>query len=149
MARHARMISFLRFLIPKEVLGFLLCTALSVAAPGAVMSQEQIMIGYDGHAGFQGPIWAAKDLGLFEKYGLSGELILIPGSARGVAALLSGSVPFVQGSATAPLSAYLRNGDVVVVAAVLNKFPFSVVTRRELRSPADLVGKKLGILNFG
>ena len=127
----------------------LICAALILAAPGAIMSQEAILVGYDGHAGFQGAIWATKDLGLFEKHGLSGELILIPGSARGMAALLSGSVPFVQGSATAPLAAYLRGGDVVVIAAALNKFPFSVVTRKELRAPADLVGKKLGILNFG
>ena len=127
----------------------LICAALILAAPGAIMSQEPILVGYDGHAGFQGAIWATKDLGLFEKHGLSGELILIPGSARGMAALLSGSVPFVQGSATAPLAAFLRGGDVVVIAAALNKFPFSVVTRKELRAPADLVGKKLGILNFG
>ena len=127
----------------------LICAALILAAPSRIMSQEPILVGYDGHAGFQGPIWAAKDLGLFEKHGLSGELILIPGSARGMAALLSGSVPFIQGSATAPLAAYLRGGDVVVIAAALNKFPFSVVTRKELRSPADLIGKKLGILNFG
>lgn len=127
----------------------LLCALATLATPGNLIAQEQILVGYDGHAGFQGPIWAAKDFGLFEKHGLSGELILIPGSARGMAALLSGSVPFVQGSATAPLSAYLRGGDVVVIAAALNKFPFSVVTRKELRTPADLVGKKLGILNFG
>src|SRR5439155_26887549 len=92
-------------------------------SPG-IRAQEQIVVGYDGHAGFQGPIWATKDLGLFDKYGLSGELVLISGSARGMAAWISGSAPFVQGSATAPLSAYLRGGDVAVVAAALNKFSF-------------------------
>ena len=78
-----------------------------------VRAQEQIIVGYDGYAGFQGPIWATKDLGLFEKYGLAGELVLIPGSARGMAALISGSAPFVQGSATAPLSAYLPDDTAV------------------------------------
>jgi len=117
--------------------------------PVGVRAQEQIIVGYDGYAGFQGPIWATKDLGLFEKYGLPAQLVLIPGSARGMAALISGSVPFSQGSATAPLSAYLRGGDVVVVAAALNKFPFSVVARKDMRNPSDLIGKKIGILNFG
>ncbi|HEY2986221.1 MAG TPA: ABC transporter substrate-binding protein [Candidatus Binatia bacterium] len=114
-----------------------------------VHAQEQIVVGYDGHAGFQGPVWGAKDLGLLDKNGLSAELVLIPGSARGMAALLSGSTAFMQGSATAPLSAYLRGGDVVVVAAALNKFPFSVVAKKEIRKPADLIGKKIGIVNFG
>jgi NitT/TauT family transport system substrate-binding protein len=116
---------------------------------GPNFAQEQILVGYDGYAGFQGAIWATKDLGLFEKHGLNGELILIPGSARGMAALLSGSVPFIQGSATAPLTTFLRGGDVVIVAAPYNKLPLSVVARKELRTPADLIGKKLGILNFG
>ena len=120
-----------------------------IATPTSSSAQEQILVGYDGHAGFQGAIWATKDLGLFEKHGLNGELILIPGSARGMAALLSGNVPFIQGSATAPLSAFLRGGDVAIIAAAYNKLPLSVVARKELRVPADLIGKKLGILNFG
>src|SRR5205807_9928196 len=66
-----------------------------------------------------------------------------------MAALISGSAPFVQCCATGPLSAYLRGGDVAVVAAALNKFPFSVVGRKEMRNPSDLIGKKIGILNFG
>ena len=143
------MLRFLRLLILQKSFWLLLCAALSAVTPRAVMSQEQIMIGYDGHAGFQGPIWATKDLGRLEKNGLIGDLILIPGSARGMAALISGSVPFIQGSATAPLAAFLRGGDVAVIAAALNKFPFSVVVRKELKSPADLIGKKFGILNFG
>lgn len=117
--------------------------------PFDVRAQEKIVAGYDGHAGFQGPVWGAKDLGLFEKYGLSAELVLIPGSARGMAALLSGSTQFSQGSATGPLTVYLRGGDVVVVASALNKFPFSVVAKKEIRKPADLIGKKVGIVNFG
>jgi NitT/TauT family transport system substrate-binding protein len=127
----------------------LILFVIALMIPPGVGAQESIVVGYDGHAGFQGPVWGAKDLGLFEKNGLSGELVLIPGSARGMAALLSGSTAFAQGSATGPLSAYLRGGDVVVVAAALNKFPFSVVARKELRKPADLVGKKIGIVNFG
>ena len=101
------------WLIAQAVL--LLCAVMTLAAPRDLNAQEQILVGYDGHAGFQGAIWATKDLGLFEKHGLAGELILIPGSARGMAALLSGSVPFIQGSATAPLAAFLRGGDVAVI----------------------------------
>jgi ABC-type nitrate/sulfonate/bicarbonate transport system substrate-binding protein len=141
------MIEYLRCLLRRFFV--LIVFAITLTIPHGVWAQEQIVVGYDGHAGFQGPIWATKDLGLFDKYGVPGELVLIPGSARGMAALISGSAPFVQGSATAPLAAYLRGGDVVVVAAALNKFPFSVVARKEMRNPSDLIGKKIGILNFG
>jgi ABC-type nitrate/sulfonate/bicarbonate transport system substrate-binding protein len=71
------------------------------------------------------------------------------GSPRGMAALVSGSSHFAQGSASAPIPIRLRGGDIVIVAAALNRFPFSVVTQKEIRKPADLVGKKIGILNLG
>jgi NitT/TauT family transport system substrate-binding protein len=141
------MIEHLRRILWRSLFSLLFVIALTI--PPSVRAQESIVVGYDGHAGFQGPVWGAKDLGLFDKNGLSGELVLIPGSARGMAALLSGSTAFMQGSATAPLSAYLRGGDVVVVAAALNKFPFSVVAKKDIRRPSDLVGRKIGIVNFG
>lgn len=43
---------------------------------------EQYMIGYAGFAGFQVSMWAAKDLGLLKKYGLDGEVVLVPGTTR-------------------------------------------------------------------
>jgi NitT/TauT family transport system substrate-binding protein len=122
---------------------------LSLMISLAARAQESVVVNYDGYAGFQGPIWATKDLGLFDKYGLKTELVLIAGSPRGMAALMSGSSHFAQGSASAPIPIRLRGGDIVIVAAALNRFPFSVVTQREIRKPADLVGKKIGILNFG
>ena len=117
------------------------------AAP--VQTQEKIVVGYHGYAGFQGPIWAAKDLGLFEKQGLNAELVLIPGSTRAMAALISDSTQFAQGSATAPIPVRLRGGDIVMVAAALNKFAVSFIAQKEIQKPADLIGKKIGILNFG
>src|SRR4029077_4209390 len=109
------MVEYLRCL--RRRFSALILSLITLAIPFGVQAQDQIVVGYDGHAGFQGPIWATKDLGLLDNYGVPGALVLIPGSAaRGMAALISGSVPFSQGSGTAPLAAYLRGGDVVVVA---------------------------------
>ena len=104
---------------------------------------------YDGTAGFNGPIWAAQDLKLFEAHGLRTELILVSGSARAMAALISDSIQFAQGSATAAIPVQLRGGDVVIIGAALNKFPFTLVAQKEIRKPADLTGKRIGVLNFG
>lgn len=117
--------------------------------PLTLRAQEKIIVGYDGTAGFQGPIWAAKDSGLLDKYDLNAELVMIPGGARGMQALLSGSTQFAQGSATAPISVMAKGGELIIIAAALNKFPFSLVAQKEIRKPADLIGKKIGIVNFG
>ncbi|HEY7557417.1 MAG TPA: ABC transporter substrate-binding protein [Candidatus Binatia bacterium] len=122
---------------------------LALAMPFAVYAQEGVVVSYDGYAGFQGPLWAAKDLDLFRKHGLKAEMVLITGSTRGMAALISGSSDFAQGSASASIPIRLRGGDIAIIAAALNKFPFSVVAQKEIRKPSDLIGKKIGILNFG
>ena len=57
---------------------------LALAIPFGVCAQEGAVVSYDGHAGFQGPLWAARDLELFRKHGLKAELVLIAGSARGM-----------------------------------------------------------------
>jgi len=42
---------------------------LSLTIPLVAHAQESLVVSYDGYAGFQGPIWATKDLGLFDKHG--------------------------------------------------------------------------------
>jgi len=127
----------------------ILAGAFLLLLPLGARAQESVIVSYDGNSGFQGPIWATKDLGLFEKYGLKAELVLVPGGSRGMQALVSGSTHFAQGSATSPISLRLQGGDVVIVAAALNKFPFSLVAQKQIRRPEDLIGKKIGIVNFG
>ena len=104
---------------------------------------------FGGLSGFQSASWVAKDLRLFEKYGLDADLVMITGGARSVAALLGGSTQFATGSGTAPVLAYARGSDVVILAASYNKFPYAFVVKPDIRSPKDLRGKKIGILNFG
>jgi ABC-type nitrate/sulfonate/bicarbonate transport system substrate-binding protein len=124
------------------------CAAL-LCRTNVLEAQERVSVSYDGTAGFNGPIWAAQDLQLFESHGLKTELILVSGSARAMAALISDSIQFAQGSATAAIPVQLRGGDAVIIAASLNKFPFTLVAQKDIRRPADLKGKKIGVLNFG
>ena len=117
--------------------------------PGTVVAQERYMIGYAGFAGFQVSMWAVKDLGLLKKYGLEGETVLVPGTSRQIQALLGDSIQFAHVDAAGHIRAVMRGADIVMVTASLNKFPFSFVTQKAIRKPADLVGKKIGIVGFG
>ena len=110
---------------------------------------EKLVADYGGHAGFQSATWVAKDLKIFDKYGLDVEVIMITGAARSVAALLGNSTHFSTGSATGPLAAAVRGSDVKVIAASYNKFPYAFVVRPDIRSPNDLRGKRVNILNYG
>jgi NitT/TauT family transport system substrate-binding protein len=113
------------------------------------LASDTYGISYGGISGYQAPVWAAKDLGLFDKYGLNTDLVLVLGAARGMQALISGSTHFHQGDATAAMNARLQGADLVIIAGFLNKFPFSMIAQKNIRQPADLAGKKIGIVNFG
>jgi NitT/TauT family transport system substrate-binding protein len=126
------------------LIAILLCFTASLA-DGA----EKLVADYGGHAGFQSATWVAKDLKIFDKHGLDIEVIMITGAARSVAALLGNSTHFSTGSATGPLAAAVRGSDVKIIAASYNKFPYAFVVRPDIRSPNDLRGKRVNILNYG
>jgi NitT/TauT family transport system substrate-binding protein len=112
-------------------------------------AQERYMIGYAGFAGFQVSMWAVQDLGLLKKYGIAGEVVLVPGSTRQIQALVGESIHFAHVDAAGYIRAVMRGADMVLVGGSLNKFPFSLVTQKEIRKPPDLIGKKIGIVGFG
>ncbi len=124
---------------------FVLC----LTFPRHAGAADKIVADFGGVSGFQSASWVAKDLKLFDKYGLNVDLVMITGGARSVAALLGGSTQFATGSGTAPLQAFARGSDVTILAASYNKFPYAFVVKPDIRSPKDLRGKKIGILNFG
>jgi ABC-type nitrate/sulfonate/bicarbonate transport system substrate-binding protein len=126
------------------IIGVLLLIILPLSA-GA----QQHMIGYAGFAGFQVSMWAVKDLGLLKKYGLEGETVLVPGTSRQIQALVGDSIQFAHVDAAGHVRAVMRGADITMVGGSLNKFPFSLVTQKEIRKPADLIGKKIGIVGFG
>ena len=112
-------------------------------------SAEKIIADYGGTSGFQAPIWAAKEGGFFAKYGLDADIVMIPGGTQSMQALISGGTQFSQSSAAAPIHSRLGGSDVVLIAASINKYPFSVVARPQIKTPADLVGKKVGVVRLG
>ncbi|HEY7219187.1 MAG TPA: ABC transporter substrate-binding protein [Candidatus Binatia bacterium] len=121
---------------------------LLLLAPLAAMGQQH-MIGYAGFAGFQASMWAVKDLGFLKKYGIDGEVVMVPGTTRQIQALVGNSIEFAHLDAAGTIRAINAGADIVLVGASLNKFPFSFVAQKEIRKPADLKGKKIGIVGFG
>lgn len=120
-----------------------------VATSGWSSAQDNYLTAYGGFAGFQAPVWAPKDLGLLAKYGLNGDVVMVPGSTRGLQALVAGSVHFAQVDAVTTINAIRQGADLVMISGSLNTFPFSFVAQKEIRKPEDLAGKKIGIVGFG
>jgi NitT/TauT family transport system substrate-binding protein len=90
-----------------------------------------------------------KDLGYLKKYNVDGEVVMVPGTTRQIQALLGNSIDFAHLDAAGTIRAIHSGADIVLVGSSLNKFPFSFVAQKEITKPADLKGKKIGIVGFG
>jgi ABC-type nitrate/sulfonate/bicarbonate transport system substrate-binding protein len=77
------------------------------------------------------------------------DLVVIGGGSRLMQALIGRSLDSANVAAMAPIRANLSGANVVITGAFLNKNLYKFITRKEIRKPSDLRGKKVGVVNFG
>jgi NitT/TauT family transport system substrate-binding protein len=121
----------------------------SASAGGTVApAPVHLEVSYSNIIGDELPLWATKEGGFFEKNGLDVNLTNIA-SAQGVPAVLAGQVTFAQVGGSETLSAVAGGADLVVVAQLAGVYPFVLEVSQEIKTMADLKGKKIGVSNFG
>ena len=127
------------------------CLLLSIiiAAPVA-FAVEKLRISYASVTGNTAIVtYVAQRAGLFEKYGLDVEIILITGGLAAVSALLNGDV---YSDLRAPIAAIQGNGSwsqADFFTLPVQHSRYDVVTRPEIKDIKQLKGKKVGIIRFG
>jgi NitT/TauT family transport system substrate-binding protein len=110
---------------------------------------QAIRISYAGTSGYNVPIWVTHEAGLFKKYGLNSELIMIAGAAQSMQAMLANETQVANTSGSAPVNAKLKGADAVIVASSYDLIPYGIVAHKDIRAPADLKGKRIAISRFG
>lgn len=115
----------------------------------ASISAAPVRVAYSAISGAMGPLWVAHDLGIFSRHGIDVQLLYIGGGSVVTQALLSGDVQFVRLGANAVVQASLRGAELKMIANTINRLVFSLMTRPEIKSPADLKGKKVGVTRLG
>lgn len=125
------------------VLGFFLTfgTAVSQAAP--------LRIAYSAISGAMSTLWVAQEGGYFKREGLETELLYIGGGSLLIQSMLSGDVPFAYGPSVPVINASLRGSDLVLIGNTGNSLVFTIMSRPEIKQPAQLRGKKVGVTRLG
>lgn len=113
---------------------------------GSAQTLKKIKIGYPSLSFRQSNVWVAREMGLFNKYGLDVEPILFRGGQVATQALVSGDPPIVNIGTV--VQATIQGHNVVLVAAVENKYDLIVFTRPGLTKLEELRGKRIGITGF-
>jgi NitT/TauT family transport system substrate-binding protein len=97
-----------------------------------------------------GVLFVAKDAGIFQKHGLDAEVVGVRSGPVGMSALAAGETQFHGGSATgASIGAMASGLDLVFIAGLINKLDGSFVVTPNIKTPADLKGKRLGVQSIG
>jgi len=112
------------------------------------VTAEPLRVGIPGLSAEFAPVWAANDRGLLKKYGFETEVIAMQGGTQLAQAIIAGSIPIaVMGGAY--LTAAVRGADLVMIATHMDKFPYSLIVKPNIKKVEDLKGTKLAISRFG
>jgi NitT/TauT family transport system substrate-binding protein len=127
---------------------FLIVAAFCAAQP--LGAQERLRVGLSSVSATQGAMWVAEERGLFKKYGIDPEVIVIGGGAsRVVSSLLAGELQFSVGGGDAVIRAAIKGADTVLAVSPLKTGLQRLMVRSDIRTPAELKGKKIGVTRFG
>ena len=136
---------------PKNMLGLVLIwVLLGFLFQPTPVNAEKLRISYASVTGNTAVItYVAQRAGLFEKYGLDTEIILITGGPAAVSALLNGDVDLDLRAPIAAIQAMSHGAKLTFLLSQSNTLEYDVVTRPEIKDAKQLKGKKVGIIRFG
>ena len=127
----------------------LLSSCCSIALLASAVEAAPLRVAYSAISGAMSSLWVAQEGGYFKREGLDVELLYIGGGSLLIQSMLSGDVPFAYGPSVPVINASLRGADLVLVGNTGNSLVFSIMSRPEIKQPANLKGKKVGVTRLG
>ncbi len=113
----------------------------------AERAPNEIAVTYVAVSGSYGPLWTAKDEGLFKKYGVDVSLQYLNPTA-GIQAVIAGDIDVYAGG-TAALEAAMSGADLVYIGSIIDKFVLSLFSVPEIKDVSELKGKVVGVSQPG
>lgn len=116
------------------------------AKPGAAL--DKLRIGYGAPTATMAPLWIAQEGKIFPRNDLDVEPLYLE-SALVQRALIAGEVQFGEMTGALLSAPRLQGADVVMIAGFVDRLLFRLMVRPEIRTAADLKGKRIGTSRFG
>jgi NitT/TauT family transport system substrate-binding protein len=95
------------------------------------------------------PLWVARDKKIFDKYGLDVQLLFVMGGALVSQMLAAGEIQVAANAPAALVSLIAGGTDIAMFLGISNTSPFALITQPNIKTAADLRGKRLGTARFG
>ena len=119
--------------------------------PGSADAQEKVVIGIPTSPPniVHMPVIVAKELGLYKKAGLDVEIVSLGDGVKVYRALLSGNIDMGLTPGAPTIIGRSNGATVKGLSANLPKFEASMIVRANVKTMADLKGKRIGIQEPG
>jgi NitT/TauT family transport system substrate-binding protein len=124
----------------------------SLPKPNAVQAAAapiRVVIGFPSPGPRVAPLWIAQDLDFFGKYGLTAQVVLVRNNQMLTAGLAAGDIDVGYTGGTTVLGAAAAGVELKMVANFVSRGRGYLVVRPEIRKPADLAGKRVGVQSIG
>jgi NitT/TauT family transport system substrate-binding protein len=131
---------------------FVAAIVVMVCSPGvrsAEKTASRIRAGYVSPSTDNVLLPIAQKRGYLQKQGIEVEIIALRGGVQMAQALLSDSLQFAQMAGSVVVRSVLSGGDLVMIAGFINRISYLMVSRPEVGSMKDLVGKKIATASIG
>jgi len=122
----------------------LLFCCILLAAPGRAQKLEHTVLAYGSTGPNLTTFWLAREAGLYKQYGLDVDIVFFRGSTIAINALATKDAHFGAFGASSAVLARLGGLDTVLIATAAPGLLFYLVTKKEIKIPADLKGKRIG-----
>jgi len=127
---------------------FFLFVALLVNVCAQESRLQRVNFSYPSLTKTRVALWIAKDFGIFEKYGLNVNLLVIRSGNTAVSALITGEIDVLGGPASTSMLA-TEAGLPVVIIGTFGPASRKLVVPARIQSAEELRGKTIGVSNFG
>jgi len=130
--------------------GFVITVLTAFVTNARAATPTKVVISFAILSEREAALFVARDQGFFRKQGLDVELVYVANAPVALASLAHGDSQMNTGSPSGPILGAMAGGlDVAFVAGLVNKLTGTIVSTAEIKSPADLKGKTIGVTSIG